>query len=84
MAAAGKPLAPEDRQPQLEWEQPLWALYERMSGQWRCGFSGRTGLDYGPAITLMQARGWDIDLGTALLRAIEREVIEQEYRERQQ
>mgnify|MGYP000494001568 CR=1 FL=1 len=62
----------------------MWALYERMCGQWRCGFGGRTGLDFGPVIAVMQARGWDIDLGTALLRAIEREVIEQDSRERQQ
>ncbi|MDP1674093.1 MAG: DUF1799 domain-containing protein [Burkholderiales bacterium] len=61
--------------PALEWERQVWELYERLSNQWRTGFSGRTGLDYGPFISVMQVRSWDIDLGTQLLRAIEHEVL---------
>jgi hypothetical protein len=61
--------------PALEWERPVWELYERLSNQWRTGFSGRTGLDYGPFISVMQAKQWDIDLGTQLLRAIEHEIL---------
>jgi hypothetical protein len=75
---AGRRIDPADLPPGLEWEKPVWELYELLHGQWRYGFGGRTGLDYGPALALMHARGWDPDLGAALLRAIEREVLNQD------
>lgn len=31
------------------------------------------GLDYNPAITLMERWGWDVDLGLELLQAVELE-----------
>lgn len=65
----------QDLPPELGWERPVWDLYERLSNQWRTGFSGRSGLDYGPFISIMQSKGWDIDLCTQLLRAIECEVL---------
>lgn len=68
--------------PRLEWEAPIWSLYVRISSQWRDGFSGRTGLDYGPAIRLIEERGWRLERSLDFLRAIEREVLEWEEDER--
>jgi hypothetical protein len=75
---AGNEVDPADLPPRLEWETPAWDLYIRISTQWRYGFGGRTGLDYGPAIELMRALGWDVDLGISLLRAIETETLRQD------
>jgi hypothetical protein len=80
--AAKNQVAPADLPPRLEWEAPVWDLYAQISTQWRYGFGGRTGLDYGPAIHLMQARGWDVGLGLDLLRRIELETLKQDARER--
>jgi hypothetical protein len=74
---------PQDMPTGLGWEEPLWKLYERMSNQWRVDFGAASGLDYGPAISVMQARGWDIDLGTELLRAIEFAILEQDQERRE-
>lgn len=84
MRQSGRRIDPADLPPALEWEQPAWELYERLSSQWRYGFGGRTGLDYGPFLSLMRSRGWDIERGTTLLRAIEVEVLRQDSDEREQ
>lgn len=60
----------------MEWETPVWNLYARVSSQWRIGFGGRTGLDYGPAIALIEAKGWDVELALDLLRVIEGEELD--------
>lgn len=75
---------PEDWPPQMQWEEPLWQLYERFSGQWRAGMGGRYGYDYSPAIELIRARGWDLDLCTDLLHSIELEILRQDRVEREQ
>lgn len=71
------PINPADLPPVLEWEEPVWQLFQLLATQWRAGFGGREGLDFNPFITLMQARGWDVDLGIRLLRAIESELLEE-------
>jgi hypothetical protein len=43
--------------------------------QWREGFNGRTGLDYGPVIEIIRALGWDLLATLDLLQAIELEVL---------
>lgn len=66
----------EDLPPALDWEAPVWALYERLYTQWRVGLRGVPfGLDYNPAIALMQHWEWPIDLGLEMLQAIELEMI---------
>lgn len=67
----------------MEWELPVWLLYERMSNQWRMDFGCASGLDYGPVISVMLAREWDIDLGTDLLRSIEFAILEQDQEKRE-
>ena len=60
----------------MQWEYPVWTLYERVSTQWRVGANGASyGLDYNPAIALMQAWGWPLDLGLELLQAAELEML---------
>lgn len=60
----------------MEWEEEVWDLYEQCVTQWRHGFNGRTGLDYGPVFTLMREKCWDIEFGLEMLQAIEHAVIE--------
>ena len=60
----------------MEWEAPVWDLYVRVSSQWRTGFAGATGLDYGPAMSLITARGWHLERALDFLRAIESEELE--------
>jgi hypothetical protein len=74
---SGRTVDAADWPPKLEWEDAAWKLYERINTQWRTGFNGRTGLDYGPVITLAQARGWDVDLTLELMRVIELETLKQ-------
>ena len=64
-----------DLPPELQWESAVWWLYERVQTQWRMGAAGSTGLDYNPAIALMQALGWPLDLGLELLQHIEVELL---------
>jgi hypothetical protein len=67
---------PADLPPGLGWEAGVWTLYERLCTQWRRSGNGIAfGLDYNPAIALMQHYGWDIDLGLELLQAVEVEVL---------
>lgn len=54
----------------------MWSLYDRIRTQWRIGGMGiAIGLDYTPAITLMQCWGWDIDLGLEMLQVVELEAL---------
>lgn len=76
--AAGRSVDPEDMPPALEWETPVWELYELLQHQWREGFNGRSGLDFGPAIRIIDARGWDLDLTLQLLHTIEHEILSRE------
>lgn len=68
----------------MEWEAPVWALYDdRLRTQWRHGFNGRTGLDYNPAIKLIECYGWDLDFALELLGVIELAVLEQDEERRE-
>ena len=78
MIESGREVDPADWPPALEWEQSVWDLFERVASQWRVGFSGRTGLDYNPAIALMQDKHWNLETGIDLLGAIERELMRTE------
>jgi hypothetical protein len=76
---AGRQIDPADLPPQLEWEAPVWdELYRRVRTQWRW-ISGldarRTGLDYGPAIAVIEALGWDLLEALDLLHEIELEML---------
>lgn len=82
MRKAGRPIDTADLPPELEWESPIWTLYARLATQWRVGFSGRYGLDYGPALDLAAAKGWDRDLTLDLLAVIEEEVLGWDANER--
>ena len=76
MQEAGREIFPEDLPPMLEWEAPVWTLYEQISTQWRVSAKGAAfGLDYNPAIALMQHWGWPLDLGLKMLQAVELEMI---------
>lgn len=77
-AIASGGVHPDDWPPDLDWEQSVWDLFELVRTQWRVGFAGRTGLDYNPAIALMQAKRWNIEIGLTLLRAIELETLNTE------
>ena len=74
--ASGREVDPGDLPPALDWEAPAWQLYTRLQTQWRIGFGGPTGLDYSPAIALIQSMGWPLRLGLDLLRAIEHGFLE--------
>lgn len=65
-----------DLPPQLQWEDAVWWLYQRICTQWRRGSDGlAVALDYNPAIALMQHLGWPIDLGLELLQVVELEML---------
>lgn len=67
---------PDDYPPQLRWEASVWWLYSRIHTQQRTGFEGQPiGLDYNPAIALMQSLGWPLDLGLELLQVVEIEAL---------
>jgi len=74
---------PQDLPPDLGWEAPVWTLYCRISSQWRVGFGGRVGLDYGVALPLIEKRGWKTELALDLLRAIESTYLELDENERE-
>ena len=84
MKKAGRPVDPADRPPGLEWEEPVWTLFVRTSTQWRHSFGGRAGMDFGPALALAGARGWDLDRTLILLGAIEETWLEIDGDERAQ
>lgn len=83
MRKAGRKVDEADLPPALEWEEPVWRLYVRLATQWRVGFGGAIGLDYVPAIKLIEVKGWDVDRALDLLRAIERETLDWNERERE-
>lgn len=80
---------PADLPPALEWEAAAWTLYAMVQTQWRYRQAAigttplgapvvadvASGLDYNPAIALMQQWGWELDLGLELLQAIEIEMM---------
>lgn len=78
----GMEIDPADLPPGMEWEDEVWVLYERIQTQWRVGFGGRTGLDYNPAIKLIELYGWDLELALDLLTAIEITILEEEEKKR--
>ena len=54
----------------------MWDLYQRLRTQWRIGGRGEAiGLDYNPAIALMQAVGMDLDQGLEMLQVVELEML---------
>lgn len=54
----------------------MWWLFLRIRTQWRVGgMGGATGLDYNPAIALMQSLHWPLALGLELLQVIEVEML---------
>lgn len=65
-----------DLPPALQWEEAVWWLYLRIRTQWRSGgMGGVVGLDYNPAIALMQSLCWPLDLGLELLQVVELELL---------
>lgn len=76
---AGRKIDAADLPPELEWEAPVWdELYKRVRTQWRwvSGMKAeRVGLDYGPAIAVIGALGWDLLEALDLLREIEMEML---------
>lgn len=68
---SGRKVDPEDLPPDLQWEAPIWWLYERVHTQWRVGMSGAVGLDYNPAIAIIQSMGWPLAQALGLLQAVE-------------
>lgn len=54
----------------------VWWLYQRIETQWRSGFNGRTGLDYGPAIAIIKDLRWPLTATLGLLSAIENAALE--------
>ncbi|MCE5182359.1 MAG: DUF1799 domain-containing protein [Betaproteobacteria bacterium] len=82
MRNAGMEIDPSDLPPGMAWEAAVWELYERMQTQWRVGFGGRTGLDYNPAIKLIERYGWDLELALDLLGVIEHTILEEDEKKR--
>lgn len=79
MEEAGREVDPADYPPELHWEGVVWWLFQRIRTQWRVGGGGGLiGLDYNPAIALMQSLGWPLGLGLELLQAIEVEMMRQD------
>lgn len=80
---------PDDYPPALQWEESVWWLYglvctqrrfrNEVTGHTAAGFPVITsidaGLDYNPAIALMQSLGWPLDLGLELLQVVEVEAL---------
>jgi hypothetical protein len=66
---------PADLPPVLEWETGIWEIYQAIGTQWRASMAGVVGLDYTPAIALMQARGYRIEIALGLLQAIELAIL---------
>ncbi len=77
MRKAGRDIDPGDLPPDLDWEREIWTLYERIRTQWRYGFNGPQGLDYNPAIKLIEHHGYDLEFALDLLQAIEATVMEE-------
>ena len=77
MKEAGREIDPADLPPELEWEDEIWRLFERVRTQWRYSFKGHEGLDYNPAIKLIEYHGWDLDFSLELLQVIESTVMEE-------
>ncbi|HQS59964.1 MAG: hypothetical protein B7Y56_03405 [Gallionellales bacterium 35-53-114] len=76
MQDAGRELHPDDMPPAMQWEAVVWELYSLMSTQWRVGSKGEAiGLDYNPAIALMQFWEWPLDVGLQMLQSIELEML---------
>ncbi len=68
---------PGDYPPGLEWERPIWDLFLKLQTQRR----PNGGLDYSPAILLIERRGWDLDFCLDLLRVIETTLMKAEDHE---
>ncbi|MFT3964118.1 DUF1799 domain-containing protein [Propionivibrio sp.] len=67
---------PDDLPPELAWEKGIWWLYLRVQTQWRVtAFGRRTGLDYGPAIAIIRALGWNLPFALELLQCVERQEL---------
>ncbi|MBU0592439.1 MAG: DUF1799 domain-containing protein [Gammaproteobacteria bacterium] len=77
MQKAGREIDSADLPPELEWENEIWRLFERVRTQWRFSFKGHEGLDYNPAIKLIEHYGWDLDWALELLQVIESTVMEE-------
>ncbi|MBZ0104641.1 MAG: DUF1799 domain-containing protein [Sulfuricella denitrificans] len=74
---AGREIDPADLPPELEWEHEIWRLFERVKTQWHYSFKGKEGLDYNPAIKLIEHFGWDLDWALELLQVIESTVMKE-------
>lgn len=73
---SGREVDPDDLPPALEWEDSVWWLYERVQTQWRTGMAGAYGLDYNPAISIIQAMGWPLARALELLQGVEAGFLE--------
>jgi hypothetical protein len=68
---SGREIDPDDLPPAMDWEADIWRLYERIRTQWRTGMNGATGLDYNPAIAIIQSKRWRLELALELLQVVE-------------
>ena len=76
MRKAGRPLHPDDLPPALGWESGAWWLYLRVQTQWRIDPLGRRiGLDYSPAISIINSLRWDVPWALTLLQLVERQAL---------
>lgn len=75
LADLGEEPEEEDLPPALEWEGPLWGLYQILQRQWRMGFKGAAGLDMAVFIPVIRERNWDLALSLELLGEIEDAVL---------
>lgn len=80
---SGREVDPDDLPPALDWERDAWDLYQRVRTQWRVGLNGRSGLDYYPAIRLIEDWGWDLDRALEMLQAIELTYLCEDERRRE-
>ncbi|MFH2082076.1 MAG: DUF1799 domain-containing protein [Pseudomonadota bacterium] len=73
---SGREPEPEDLPPDMDWEEPIWNLYEQIRTQWRVGPDRVIGLDYNPAMALIQTHGWRLEQALGLLQAVEMGFLE--------
>lgn len=72
MIKAGLPVDPRDLPAPLDWERPLWTLYERLANQWRAAAYCLVGIDLAIWYPEIHRRGWNMDIALPLLSVIER------------
>jgi len=65
----------------LEWELPLWRLYQQLNSQWRYVDVTPIGLDLNVFMLRIEAKRWDMDLALELLKCIENGFLKKDINE---